>query len=308
MGAMNIVQSALSKHFNIDSESVLGGILTILKDFIAFISGEASDGIKTFGDSIKNLNFSRIATFVTGGILLSFINQLSNLTRSMANVLTSTNTFVTKFSKKLFGTTTKIKDLAYVFGILSASLYVLSKIPWEEMKVGLKGMAGALGLFVAAYASIQAITVISSKAMNGIDVVKSTFGLAQLAAGLAIMSIALNKISGIAKEDVWRAVGVMAAMMGLLTAYQALSAVISTIPGQHAVSINFAGMTFGVLGLVGIVALLSVIPAEAFTSGIKKLAAGMLALVAIQAMFSWASKISGGHKLSITLLGIAGGL
>ncbi len=303
------VHKFLSETFNIDNDGLLGSLFELLKDFIGFLAGEATDGITTFGESIGKLNFSRIATFVTGGVLLLFINQLSNLTNAMAGVLKSTNTFITKFSKKLFGTTTKIKDLAYVFGILTVSLFVLSKIPWDEMKVGLLGLAGAMATFVVAYGLIQAITVWSSKALKGFDVVKSTFSIVSLAAGVAIMAVAITKLNKVATEgDIWQAVGVMAAMMALLAAYQLVSAFISTIPGQKAVAVKFTGMTFGILGLLGIVTVLNLVPKDALKSGAGKLV-GMVALIAvIQALFAVVSRISGGNKVSINLLGMTGSL
>lgn len=308
VGAMSGVQKALGVKLNFDSEGTIGAILAVLKDFVDFLVGGGTDGIVDFGAAIKNLDFSRIATFVVGGTLLLFINQLTNLTRSMANVLTSTDGFVTGFSKKLFGVTTKIKDLAYVFGILTASLYVLSRIPWEDMKKGLKGLAGAIGLFVAAYASIQAITVMTSKAMGGLDVVKSTFTLVQIAAGVAIMALALSQISKIKEEDVWKSVGVMAAMMALLVSYQALSGLISTIPKQTALSISFAGMTFGLFGLVAVVALLSMIPEKSLKNGLAKMAVAIVMIAGIQGLFAVAARLSGGHTLGLNLLAIAGGI
>lgn len=308
MGALSGVQKFLNTKMNIDGEGTIGGVLNTLREFISFLVNEATSGLNGFGDALRNLDFNKIATFVTGGILLLFINQLSHLTRSMANLVTTTNSFVSKLSKKLFATQTKIKDLAYVFGILSASLFVLSKIPWEEMKVGLAGLAGAIGLFVLAYGSIQAITVATSKALNGVAVIKSTFSLVTLAAGIAIMGVALKKISKVDEKQVWNSVKVIGAMMALLSAYQALSALISIIPGQNAVSISFSGMTFGVLGLIGIVALLDFISPESLKRGLGKLATVVFVITGIQALFSLASRISGGNKLSLNLLGITGGL
>ena len=306
--AMTSVSKFFTTKFNIENAGVLGGILTILKDFIKFLSEEAIDVLKDFGLTLVDLDFNKIATFVTGGILLLFINQLSNLSRAMANLVGSTNTFVSGLSRKLFGTTTKIKDLAYVFGILSASLFVLSKVPWDEMKVGLTGMAAALGMFVVAYGSIQAITVASSKALKGVDIVKSTFSLTNIALGVAIMAFALSKISKIDEDRVWGSVAVVAAMMGLLTAYQALSALISTIPKQGKVSVHFMSMTFGILGLTAIVALLGAIPESVLKNGIGKLFTAVVLITAIQTLFAVASRIGKGYKLSLNLLGLAGGL
>ena len=226
----------------------------------------------------------------------------------MSDLVTTTNSFMSKFSKKLFGTTTKIKDLAYTFGILSASLYVLSRIPWEDLKKGLLGLSGAIALFVAAYASIQTITVISSKALNGIEVAKTTFSLISLAGGLAVMAVALKKVSKIDENDVWRSVGVVGAMMGLLVAYQALSAFISLIPGQNKMAVSFAGIGFGLTGLIGVVVLLNYVSPSSIKNGLAKLAGTMLVLAAIQGLFSLAARVSGGNKLSINLLGMAGGI
>lgn len=307
--ALSSVFKFFGSKLDISDTSALGGVLTFLKEFVGFLVGEGSEGIKTFNGTLQNLNFSRIATFVTGGVLLLFINQLSNLTNAMAGVANSTTGFITSFSKKLFGYTTKIKDLAYVIGVLTASLYVLSKIPWDKMKTGLKGMAGALVLFVGAYGAIQAITVASSKALNGIDVIKSTFSLVSLASGVAVMAFAISKLNKIVNEgDIWKAVGVMGAMMALLAAYQLVSALISIIPGQTAVVVKFSGMTLGILGLVGIAALLGSIPIGQLKSGAAKLIGAVALIAAVQAVFAVVSRLSNGAALSLNLMGIAGGL
>lgn len=308
IGALSYIQKFLGSKFNIDGGGI-SEILRVLKDFIYFLVGEATDGIKNFGDVINNIDFNKIATFVAGGILLMFVNQLTNLTKSMATFTNTANSFVTKFSKKLFGTTTKIKELAYVFGVLSASIFVLSRIPWDEMKFGLLGLAGAITLFVAAYAGIQAITVASSKALNGIQAVKSTFSLVSLAAGLAILSVAISRISKITSEgNVWEAIGIVGAMMVLLTAYQALGALVGLIPGTNKVSVSFAIMNAGLLGLIGVIALLTKITPEVLKSGLSKLWSAALVITAIQTLFGIAARIGGGNKLAVNFLGMTVGI
>ena len=216
MGALSSIQKFFGDGFNMGDGSTLVAILTTIKDFVYFLVNEATGGIANFGEAIGGLDFNKIATFVTGGVLLLFVNQLSHLTGSMANLLTSTNSFVTKFTKRLFGTQTKIRDLAVTFGILSASLFVLSRIPWEHLKQGLAGLAGAMLIFVAAYGAIQAITVIGKMKLNGADAMASGLNLMTLAGGLAIMSIAVQKISKIDETKVWKAVGVVGAMMAII--------------------------------------------------------------------------------------------
>lgn len=306
--ALSSVFNFLSKGLKLDDGGLLSELLKTLKEFIEFIINEATGGLLDFGGALEKLDFSRIATFVSGGVLLLFVNQLSNLTKSMSGLVNTTNSFVTKFSKKLFGTTTKIKDLAYTFGILSASLYVLSRIPWEDMKKGLIGLAGAMLLFVGAYGAIQAITVASSKALNGIEVIKSTLSLKALAAGLLGMTLALGQISKISEYDVWRSVGVLGALMGLVTAYQALSAVISLIPGENRILADFKGLTFGLVTLVGTILILNFITPEIIANGLNKISSVLGMLVIIQGLFALAARVSGGNKLSVSLLGISAGI
>lgn len=307
-GALNGVQKVLNTKINIDSEGTLGGIFTMLKDFIGFLVGEATDGITNFGKAFDSLNLNRLTTFITGGVLLLFINQLSNLTNSMATLLTTTNSFVSKFSKKLFGTTTKIKDLAFVFGVLSASLFVLSQVPWDKMKVGMAGLAFALGLFVTAYGSMQLITVKASKALNGIEVVKASLSLGTLAAGVAGMAFALKQISAISEYDVWRSVGVLYAIVGLVAAYQAISSLISFIPVKNKLVADFKGLAAGIAALVGALVVLQFMNTETIRSGISKLVGIVAILSTIQFVFAVAAKVGGGNKLSNSLLGLSLGI
>ena len=308
IGALKSVQKFLSSTFNTGDGNSISGILSVLRDFIDFIVKEATNGLFDFGDALRNLDFSRIATFVTGGVLLLFVNQLSNLTNSMATLLTTTNSFVTKFSKKLFGTQTKIKDLAYTFGILTASLYVLSRIPWEDLKKGLKGLAAAMLIFVGAYAALQAITVAGTKMLNGAKAVEFSFNLMTMAGGLAIMAIAIQKISKIDGDTIWKSVSVVGAMMGLIVAYQALSVAISLIPGTRTASVGISVMASGLLSLVGLAVLLNYIDPTTISKGLGKLAGAMVMLAGIQALFALASRLSGGGKMSLNLLGVAGGI
>jgi hypothetical protein len=308
MGALSSIQKFFGDGFNMGDGSTLVSILTTIKDFVYFLVNEATGGIANFGEAIGSLDFNKIATFVTGGVLLLFVNQLSHLTGSMANLLTSTNSFVTKFTKKMFGTQTKIRDLAVTFGILSASLFVLSRIPWEDLKHGLAGLAGAMLIFVAAYGAIQAITVIGKMKLKGADAMASGLNLMALAGGLAIMSIAVQKISKIDESKVWKSVAVVGAMMGIIAAYQSLTVAISLIPGSRAANVGMSVMASGLLGMIGIVVLLDHIDPTTIAQGLAKLATSMMMLAGIQALFALAARVSGGNKVSVNIFGMAAGI
>ena len=170
--------------------------------------------------------------------------------------------------KKLFGTQTKIKDFAVSIAIMTTSLVVLSQVPWDKLKVGLGGLAGAMLIFVGAYGAINAMTVMASKKIGSAKVVKTAFDLTALAGGLAVMAAAVKVISNINETEVWRSVGVVAAMMGLLTAYQALSVLISLIPGTRSAGVKLTGMASGLLGMVAVVTILNFISPAQLTMGL----------------------------------------
>lgn len=307
-GALKAVQRIFSNEFNIGDGGTITKILEMMKDFLVFLLDDGSSGIVTLSEALNSIDFSRIATFVTGGILLLFVNQLSHLTKVTSDLVSTTNGFVSKFSKKLFGTTTKFRDLAIAIGVLSASLYVLSNIPWPDLKRGLLGLAGAMVIFVGAYVAMQAITVMNTKKLNGAKAMESALNLTAMAGGLAIMAIAIDKISKIDEDRVWESVGVVAAMMGVITAYQALTVAISLIPGTRAANIGMSMMASGLLGLIGIVVILNNVDPQVIAASLAKLAGSMMMLATIQALFALAARVSGGNKVAVNVFGIAGGI
>ena len=143
----------------------------------------------------KNLDFNKIASFVIGGVLLIFIKQLSDLTGAMTGFTTAVTGAVKGLTQKFLGNTTisKIRDMAYAIGVLAASIWVLSKIPAEDLKKSLLGLAAAIGVFITAYALIQLINVGASKLMKDTKMIKTAFGLTGLSTALLIMSVAVKK-------------------------------------------------------------------------------------------------------------------
>lgn len=304
-GAQGVVDSQFGKGV----KTIFSEILDILKGIVEYIAGEGTAGFESFGEAIKNLDFRKIATFVTGGVILLFVKQLTDLTSAMTGLTKSVTGVVTNFSKKfLTPPTNNIRDISTAIGILTASIWVLSTIPAEELTKSLVGLAGAVGIFVAAYAGIAAVNVIASKVMKDQEMVSSAFNLVGIAAALAIMAGALKTISKIDKATVWDSVTILTMMLGFVTAYQALSALISKIPGQQKTTMNLVGMSAGILSLIGALAILNAFSITDLQTGIGKMAVVMLILGGVQQVFAIAARLGGGNKLSTSLLSMAAGI
>ena len=294
-------------------ESVVGvwpKILKVLKEVVEFIGGKAVDGFKNFSDTINNLDFHKIATFVVGGVLLIFVKQLSDLTESLTGFTNSVTGAINGFTKKFLGnkTTSMIRDMAYALGVLSASIWVLSTIPIDNLNKSLIGLAKAVTIFVVAYGLIQGINVAATKLVGDKKMVSSAFGLVGVASALLIMSGAIKTISKIDASQVWNSTMVLGVMLGFITSYQVLSALISTIPGQEKVSANLFGMSAAILALVGALALLDLFSLSDIQNSLGKMTAILLVIGGLQGVFALAARIGGGNKVSMNILSMAAGI
>lgn len=308
--ALKTVSDLFKKLEGEDDSTFWSDILTVLKDIVEYIGGKGTEAFENFGETIKNLDFHKIATFVVGGVLLILVKQISDLTGAMTGMTTAVSGAINAFTKKFLGykTTTNIRDMGYALGILAASIWLLSKIPAEELKKSLLGLAAAMGIFVTAYGLLTGIQVAASKLMKNTEMVTSGFGLVGVAAALVVMAIALETIAKINGESVWNATAVLGAMMGFILAYQLLSSVISTIPNQQKVSMNLMGMSIAILTLVGTLGLLKEFTLNDIQDGLVKMTAILAVISALQLLFSVAARIGGGNKVSVSFIGVAAGV
>ena len=287
-------------------------MLRVLRDVVEFIGGKAATSFKGFGNAIKNLDFRKITTFVVGGVLILFVKQLSDLTGSMAGLTHNLSTTVRLFNDKLFGKkkTNLIRDLALALAVLTASIWVLSRIPADDLKRSLIALAAGIGIFVAAYALLQTINVASGKLAG--DAKKNPFrfnlDLVGVAVAVAIMAGAVKTISKVDESQVWKSTLVLGALLGFITAYQVLMALTSKIPGQQKVSMNLFGMSASILVLVGALAILNTFTMNDLKTGLAKMAAMLLVIGYAQRFLALAGRISGGKKASVSILGMAVGI
>lgn len=308
INALKKLSTFIESKFGEKNRGIISGFLGILKDFIDFIINKATGGITDFGEVLKTLDFSKITAIATGGILLLFINQLTQMLKAMTSITNAASGFVTKFSKRLFGSQLKIKELAISIGILAGSLYVLSQIKWDDLKYGLLGLAGAVLALVVAYGSFQAINVFATKKLNGVAMAVGSLNVVGMTAGILGLAAALKVIASIKSEDVDQAVNTLTSLMLLLMVYQSTYAMLSTIPGQGKLPASLIGMSAGLLGLIGVLKLLKSTELDDIEDGLGKLAEILLVMSGIQILFSVAARITGGNKLTTSMLGLSGGV
>ena len=266
----------------------------------------ATGGLKEFGEVIKNLDFSKIATFVTGGILLIFVSQLAELTNKLSGLVGAFTTFTKSLSKKLFGTTTKIKDLAFVITALAGSIWLLSTIEWNQLVIGLGGLAAALVIFVGAYAALQAI---GAKKVGDKSILSGAMlDLIGFATSVAILAFAIKSISSIDEASAVRSAIIIAAMGGILIAWEAITTLVSKIPGSGKLDFKITGLALGILALVGALKIINAVTVDEIEDSIDKLMRVVELIVGMQLALAVAVRVAKGGKLSTSLSSIAVGL
>lgn len=188
-------------------------------------SGSLWEFITNMGNGIinffKNLNVGDvIAIGVTGGIIMMVnktlgiiqtvvnpLKSLNNVFNSLAGMLYDFGNAAEAFGKKMKyeGVAAIIKSVGITIAILAASLVVLGKLPFEQLKQGgiaLGIMVGVLALFVAGLA-------LMSKRLSTLklpDMGKTLAVVIGAAIGISIMASALKKIGKIPSDQIGTAI------------------------------------------------------------------------------------------------------
>lgn len=280
--------------------------------FKGFDLSSVTSGFKSFGDVIKNLDFSQITKFVVAGVLLIFIAQISKFISASTGLVKALKNIVSGFSG-LFekAKPNLLRDLAIIIGTLAASIWVLSTIPADKAKNALKTLGLALLEFIGVYAALQVINLTGgflTKKLGLQDIKAQALNLIGVSAALGILVLALKTISKIDESTVWRSVKVLAAIGGLLAAYEVLTTLLMMLPGAGTLDLGFLSFGAGILLLVAAVKLLSGISEDEVALGVIKLAGIMALLGAAEIVFGLAARIGGSNKVSQNILSLSVGI
>lgn len=206
--------------------------ITILAAAMLILAAACSD----FGQ----LDWEEIAKgLVSIGVLLGELAIFSKLTANAGNLITTgTGLVIIAASMKVFASS--VKDF--------------SEMSWEELIVGLTGMAGALSLVTVA-------VNLMPKNMIGIGV-----GLIAVSAALLLMADSLNNLSGMSWEEIAKGLVALGGSMGILAA--GLNLMNGTLSGSAALLVAVAALAV----LAPVLSVLGAMSWEAIAKGLITLA------------------------------------
>lgn len=175
----------------------------------------ALDFIGAFMDTIVNgINFTQLASTLAGaGVitaiavaikkaftrarkLLSFRDELKTLLSSVSEMFQSFGEAAENATKETIPT--KMIKIAGAIAIFAASLWVLSKLDWEQLAIGSAVILGFLGAMVGSIAILQKV------ADSGTSVGKTGFMalILSLSAAILVFAIAVNLLRGLSPEQI----------------------------------------------------------------------------------------------------------
>ncbi len=290
---------------------ILGGVITLVGSGVSVLGTIFSTAVEWGGkllsvvSPVLDLVLEFVSTItlndiLTGVIFVEVIKFLETLTTSVDTVTNSVKSFsdlmktagdIGTSIKSVFDSTTEgIKTLtasvkantlskyAVSIAVISAALFVLSKLEGEEIQSGLTGLAGALLIIAGAL-----------KLFETIKSVQATTSLIAVAAAAVIMAAALKVVASIDTENLLSSVIALAAITGIL-----VSAVLL-------LSLNEGKFLSASIGMVAISASMVVLATSLkllSTMSVGDLTKSVVALTAIMALMVAFTKVAGDVGIS----------
>lgn len=222
---------------------LISGLIKGMLDGSIDLFGTAKDIVQRLFDIFKNLNIGNvIAIGMTTGLvvtinkIVALTNKLLDPLEGLKNMLSGIGRMATSFglaaedyakSKKFNAIGNMIKNIGIAIALLAGSLWILAKLPADQLKQGGIALGVITGILVLFF---TAITVMAKK-MNAIqlpDMKSILAAVIGIAVSLFIMSSALKKMSKI--ENIENAIyGLLACAIALSLLLAVLASSASTL-------------------------------------------------------------------------------
>lgn len=279
--------------FKKDNVNAIQSVSEFFKTLGTNISNFVLPAFQKLKDILSKITFEKIISFVIGATLLTLVWQLSRAAGGFANLTESVGDFLKALSKNLRKNRT-FRDLAISLGVLTASIWVLSKIPAEDIYRSLARIAIGLGMLIGAFAAIKAIDN-KLPSLDGKGK-KNTLSsqLLSIGAGLLSMVAVVAILGNIKTSTITKALPNLALLTAILVGIEVLFGLVARIGKGSTVSVKLTSLTASLLGMTALVGILSIIPENTINKGLKSLLKLVGVITAIQIITAVAARISGG--------------
>lgn len=237
--------------------------------------------VKKLGDSV--------------GDIQGFINTFSGIGKSISGVFDSLGNTLGAFEKKIKAAA--LKEIATAILLLSAALFVLSRLSWEELGVGITGLAAVL-------ASISAQMFAFTKMVDqlgNLETAKIVGTILGISLAMIALAAAVKIFSTMDLEELATGILSLAASLGMVTAS------LMVIPKDLDIS-GIVKLSIALLLLVVPVKLLGSMDLPTLIQGMISMGLALGALALALQTIPADIKLGGLIGLSVTLLSLSVGL
>ena len=270
--------------------------------------------IKGFGETIKTaaeslLEGVNIVEILNGiGIaytgaglfkLSSTLEQFAAVPQAISGALSSIGTSIESFGEaaKIEAQGNALIKFAVALGIMGAAVWAMSKIPWEQMKVGL---GAVMTLLVGLVGSMVLMDkALSDDAASKLDSLSTSMMKIGLAVG--ILAAAIWLLGNMDPVTILKGLAVGVVAIAALAGGAALAGTAKSIQGMGTA---FLGLAAGVLVLAAAFMLFKLVNWDDITKGLTTLGVAVLAIAV-------AARVADGKKLAgagVAMLGLGAGL
>ena len=269
---------------------VLSKIKSVIVTVAKTIYNALSPVFSFIKDALDDLSLQDVGALLTGGGLLSFALTLSKGLKSVDSVVTNFSKILGEVGNTLKAFQLKIKadallKIAIALGILALALLILSFIDIKDLAKSLVALTIVLGALIGSLMVLNKIP----------DIKKVTGQIIALGIGMLLLAFAVKVLAGIPVAQLAQGVTALGAIMLVIALF-----VEATKGGDLAASAGgLTGFAFGILILVGALAILGKLKVETLIQGVTAISALMLVI----AVFIQATK---GGDLAATAGGLTG--
>ena len=296
------ISNTIKSPFDTAKTSVMGEI----KGFGATIK-TAAESLLEGVNIVEILNGIGIA-YTGAGLfkLSSTLEQFAAVPQAIAGALSSIGTSIESFGQaaKIEAQGNALIKFAIALGIMGAAVWFMSKIPWDQMKVGLTAVLGLLAGLVTAMVIMD--KALSDDAASKLDSLSNSMMKIGLAVG--IMAAAIWILGNMDTATILKGLGVGLVTIIALAGGAALAGTAKSIQGMGTA---FLGLAAGVFVLAAAFLLFKLVNWDDITKGLTTLGVAVLA-IAIAARIADGKKLAGAGLamagLGLGLLALAHGL
>lgn len=210
-------------------------VVSAFKDNILSKLGPVGDGIRDFVDKVKkfvtdlDIGFGEIVTILVGTGMIVALIKFANTFGKVVGVLTNISDAFAGIGDsisgafKKMGNTTLLIGIAIAIGILAKAFIELSKLSWDEFAHGIAALGSIAGVLLLFSVALGVMSKFELELTTGAAV------LLGVAAAIAILAFALEKVSQIESDHILRDI---LALGGIGIALVAVTALLSKLAPQ----------------------------------------------------------------------------